>query len=243
MKRRNKPWDSSMHQRMKYLLPFIPATFCLLLLATGGVAIADASHHGTPRALYKAARETGPVVVVIDPGHGGHDSGTTSKSQQEKDITLAIGKLLYGKLKATPNIHPVLTRSSDTFVTLRNRVHIAQKYHANLFLSIHVNSYPKNRSVRGGTCYILSQHGATDAKAQQLAQFENSSDRSLAGVEFSGDRTLNAMLTDLYQNSAIDHADDLADSIITAFSRFEPIYHRKPPRANFAVLRDPRSED
>ncbi|KEZ76278.1 N-acetylmuramoyl-L-alanine amidase [Salinisphaera hydrothermalis] len=202
---------------------------------------ATAARDDDPKALYRAAAETGPVVVVIDPGHGGHDSGTRAASGlMEKTVVLGIAKALYAKLKATPNIHPVLTRDSDTFVTLPGRVKIAQKHHANLFISIHQNAYPNDHSVDGGTCYVLSQHGASDAKAAQLAHFENSADRNVAGVHFSDtDHTLNAVLTDLYQNASIDDADDLAHDIIGQFAKVEPIYRHTPPRANFAVLRDP----
>lgn len=201
----------------------------------------DRGSSDVPEAVYRAAAETGPVVVVIDPGHGGHDSGTTAASGlQEKTVALAIAKRLYAKLKATKSIHPVLTRDDDTFITLRERVHIAQEHHANLFVSIHQNAYPKSTSVDGGTCYVLSKHGATDAKSAQLAHFENSADRNVAGVQFSAtDHTLNAVLTDLYQNASINDAEDLADAIITNFAQVGPLYRREPPRANFAVLRDP----
>ena len=194
-----------------------------------------------PEALYTAARVNGPVVVVIDPGHGGHDSGTRgANGLMEKTVALSIAKKLYAKLKTTASVHPVLTRTDDRFIGLRERVHIAQENHANLFVSIHQNAYPDDHRVDGGTCYVLSQHGASDSKAAQLAQFENSADRRVAGVEFSDtDPTLNAVLTDLYQNASIDDADSLAHDIIGQFSRVGPIYRRTPPRANFAVLRDP----
>ena len=194
-----------------------------------------------PEALYKAARVNGPVVVVIDPGHGGHDSGTRgANGLMEKTVALSIAKKLHAKLRATASVRPVLTRSDDHFVGLAERVRIAQDHHADLFVSIHQNAYPDDHRVDGGTCYVLSQHGATDAKAAQLAQFENSADRRVAGVDFSDtDPTLNAVLTDLYQNASIDDADSLADDIIGQFGRVGPIYRRTPPRANFAVLRDP----
>jgi N-acetylmuramoyl-L-alanine amidase len=212
--------------------------YCLIL--TSLVFWAVHAQADQPKARYRVATQIGPAVVVIDPGHGGHDSGTRgANGLQEKDVTLGIARILYQKLKATKNVHPILTRSGDTFITLRNRVRIAQKHHANLFISIHENAYPHDSSVNGGTCYILSRHGASNAKAAQLAHFENSADHSLAGVEFTGDPTLNAVLTDLYQNAAIDSADDLADRIITEFGKVESIYRHKPPRANFAVLRDP----
>ncbi|MGN8199842.1 N-acetylmuramoyl-L-alanine amidase [Salinisphaera sp. RV14] len=193
-----------------------------------------------PNAVYRAEASNDSIVVVIDPGHGGHDPGTRARNGlMEKTVNLAIAKRLYERLKQTQRMHPILTRHNDTFVTLRQRVHIAQEHHANLFVSIHANAYPNDRSVKGGTCYMLSEHGATDAKTAQLAHFENTRDRSLAGVHFSGDPTLNAVLTDLFQNASIEDADDVAQNIIHQFAQIEPIYRHKPPRANFAVLRDP----
>lgn len=198
-------------------------------------------HADEPRALYRAAAENGPLIVVIDPGHGGPDAGTHGRDNlREKDVTLAVGRDLYNKLKATRNIHPILTRSRDQYVSLENRVNQAQKRQAALFISIHVNSFHKDPSVNGATCYVLSQNGASDAKADQLARFENSSDRRVAGVEFSPrDKTLNTVLTDLYQNTSIENAEKLADEIITEFGRIGPLYSRTAPRANFAVLRNP----
>ncbi|RJS93366.1 N-acetylmuramoyl-L-alanine amidase [Salinisphaera sp. Q1T1-3] len=205
--------------------------------ASGTKAAADTDE---PQALYRTGKASGPIVVVIDPGHGGHDSGTRAASGlKEKTVVLSIGKALAAKLKRTPDIHPVLTRDSDHYLTLRRRVEIAQEHHANLFVSIHANAYPDDKSVDGATCYMLSENGATDAKAAQLAHFENTRDRSLAGVKFSGDPTLNAVLTDLFQNASINDANNVAQDIIQQFSHVGPIYRHKPPRANFAVLRDP----
>src|SRR5699024_11914511 len=102
------------------------------------------------KVLYRAAKETGPVVVVVDPGHGGRDSGTSADNGlDEKEVTLAVARLLHEKLQETDNIKSILTRGDDSAVTLRDRVRIAQDHRANLFLSIHANSYRKNPSVRG----------------------------------------------------------------------------------------------
>lgn len=213
----------------------------LMLMLVLVLGLASPALWAAPKALYRAAAKKGPVVVVIDPGHGGKDSGTRARSGlMEKTVVLGIAKALDAKLKATRDIHPVLTRDSDSFVTLPGRVKIAQQHHANLFISIHENAYPNDPHVDGGTCYVLSQHGATDAKAAQLAHFENSADRNVAGVHFSdSNHTLNAMLTDLYQNASIDNANDLAHDIVRQFAKVEPIYRHTPPQANFAVLRDP----
>lgn len=190
---------------------------------------------------FHAVPQSGPIVVVIDPGHGGSDPGTRGPhGLREKTVTLSIAKTLYRELARTPHIRPVLTRDNDRYVSLPKRVAIAQEHHANLFISIHENSYPRDPRVDGGTCYALSQHGASDAKAAQLARMENSADPEVAGVHFSPhNHTLNAVLTDLFQTASINAADNLARGIIAQFARVEPIYDHKVQRANFAVLRDP----
>ncbi|MDA3919089.1 MAG: N-acetylmuramoyl-L-alanine amidase [Salinisphaera sp.] len=200
-----------------------------------------ASHGQLYRARYRVARANRPIVVVIDPGHGGSDPGTSGPNGlHEKAVTLSIGKMLFDKLEKTPGIHPVLTRSRDHYVTLSDRVSIAQKRHADVFVSIHANASPGHPKVTGGTCYELSQHGASSAEAAQLEHFENSRDRDIAGVHFSShNHTLNTILTQLFQNQSIEAAHSLANSIIGEFAQVEPIYKRKPPRANFAVLRNP----
>lgn len=181
-----------------------------------------------------------PIVVAIDPGHGGRDPGTTGPDGlREKTVTLAIAKILDRELKKVPDIQPVLTRDRDTYVSLPERIAIAQEHRANLFVSIHENAYPHAPQVNGGACYILSRHGASDAKAAQLARFENSADPDLDGVHFTHNRTLNKVLTDLFQTASINAEDHLAQDIVSQLGHVEPIYHGTPLRANFEVLRDP----
>lgn len=192
-------------------------------------------------AAFQAVQKSGPAVVVIDPGHGGKDPGTTGPhGLHEKTVTLAIGKIVARKLNHTPGVRAYMTRHRDRYVSLVGRVLFAQRHHANVFVSIHENAYNKDPAVDGGTCFALSTHGATDAEAQQLARDENAHDRAVDGVDFSkyGHR-LNMVLTDLFQTAAMQAETYLGRDIIRQFGRVEPIYDRKVQRANFAVLRDP----
>lgn len=98
-------------------------------------------------------------TVVIDPGHGGKDAGCVSKDRKvyEKNITLAVSKLLGQKIKdAYPDVKVIYTRSTDKYVTLNGRAEIANSNHANLFLSIHVNSVDLT-SPHGYSTHILGQ--------------------------------------------------------------------------------------
>jgi len=183
----------------------------------------------------------GPVIVCIDPGHGGTDPGTTGPDGlHEKTVTLEVGRLVARRIDATPGMRAVLTRDGDYYVSLRERVLDAQRHHADLFVSIHVNAFPRSPEVEGGAVYMLSEHGASDAEARMLARTENAADPTIDGVHFAPhDPRLNYVLTDLLQNQAIAAGDRLAGDILHQLGRVEPLYEPHVQRANFEVLRDP----
>jgi N-acetylmuramoyl-L-alanine amidase len=119
-------------------------------------------------------------VVVIDPGHGGIDSGALGDGGAvEKDITLKFGLELERQLKQGAKLQPIVTRNSDVFVSLRDRVAVARRHHAALFVSVHADTVRQDY-VRGATVYTLSDD-ASDALAAALAERENRSD-ILAGL-------------------------------------------------------------
>lgn len=125
-----------------------------------------------------AGRANDVFTVVIDPGHGGKDAGCVGKVSKEKDIVLAVGKLLRDKIEAKygKKVKVVMTRSTDKFVSLKGRAEIANKADGDLFISIHVNSLPvktKGRqSVKGASVYTCGLH-KSDANLQ-VAMRENS---------------------------------------------------------------------
>jgi N-acetylmuramoyl-L-alanine amidase len=122
-------------------------------------------------------------IVVLDPGHGGVDPGASSANGvAEKGGVLKFGKRLKEKLLATGRYEVYMTREDDTFLPLKERVAIAQKKGAGLFLSIHADYFPAEiDDARGATVYTLSEQ-ASDAEARALAAKENFSD-AIAGVE------------------------------------------------------------
>ncbi len=113
-------------------------------------------------------------VIVIDPGHGGKDTGAIGyKRKREKDIVLSIAKRVYKELKKR-GFKVYLTRRGDYFVTLRNRTRMANRVKANLFLSIHANAAPnkhKYLSMKGLETFFLSP--ARSARAKRIAALEN----------------------------------------------------------------------
>ena len=125
--------------------------------------------------------DTGKPLIVLDPGHGGIDSGTRgSGGVLEKDVVLAFAKVLGDKLTATNRYRVAYTRADDTYVLLGDRVKVARDQHAALFLSVHVNSFPTG-AVRGTIVYTVSD-AASDKMAAALADSENQSD-ALAGID------------------------------------------------------------
>ncbi len=137
-----------------------------------------------PPGLGKAAAEaqSNLPVVVVDPGHGGVDSGAMVDGLVEKDIVFDFAKELALKLKATGRYKVVMTRDSDVFIPLGGRVRIARDAHAALFVSIHADTIAADAaSVSGATVYTMSDR-ASDAEAARTAEKENQSDAT-AGVE------------------------------------------------------------
>jgi N-acetylmuramoyl-L-alanine amidase len=126
----------------------------------------------------------GLPVVVIDPGHGGIDSGAAgAKGVQEKTVTLQFARELATRLQVGGRVDPVLTRNGDRFLSLRQRIAIARENHAALLISVHADTVPEDY-VRGATVYTLSEK-ASDSLSAALAARENRSD-ILAGLAIDG---------------------------------------------------------
>lgn len=192
-------------------------------------------------AVLHADRDNGPIVIAIDPGHGGIDPGTHGPhGLDEKVVTLAIGKMVARKIDSTPGLHAFLTRHRDRYVSLRERVLEAQDHHAALFVSIHANAYPKAPYVKGGAVYVLSEHGASSAEARMVARAENAADPTIGNVHFAThDPLVNSALTHLMQRASIASGTRLGRDVLHSLSRYEPLYEHHVQYANFEVLRDP----
>ena len=179
-------------------------------------------------------------VIILDPGHGGIDPGTASADGvTEKEVVLAFAKTLRQKLEAKGDYQVYLTREGDTFLALRERVEFAQSKGANLFVSIHADSFPKHANeASGATVYTLSEQ-ATDDEAKELAAKENFSD-AIAGVELPTDRdeVVANILIDLAQRETQNRSIVFARSVVGEMNAAE--LHRKSLKsAGFRVLKSP----
>ena len=187
----------------------------------------------------KSAGDPRPLIVV-DPGHGGIDTGTHAPSgEQEKNLVLAFATLLRDKLEKTGKYRVVMTRSDDTFVQLADRVRFARAQQAQLFISIHCDALARGGGAAdGATVYTLSDK-ASDAEAQRLADAENRAD-VIAGVNLAeepGD--IADILIDLAQRETKTFSSAFARSVVSEFKSAARL-HKNPLRsAGFRVLKAP----
>ena len=180
-----------------------------------------------------------PVLVVIDPGHGGKDPGAMGvNGVREKDVVLAIGKDLAALINQRPGMRAILTRSDDRIIKLRKRRQIAREQQADLFLSIHANSF-SSRRVKGSAVYALSEKGASSAAAQALADKENAADL-IGGIDLSDkDDLIKSVLLDLSQNATQQSSLQLADRVLQGLGGVNKIHKKEVQTAGFVVLKSP----
>jgi N-acetylmuramoyl-L-alanine amidase len=179
-------------------------------------------------------------LIVVDPGHGGIDSGTKSASgQDEKDVVLAFGMTLRDRLEKTGKYRVAMTRSDDTFIPLDERVRFARANKASLFISIHADSIPRSEGqAEGASVYTLSPH-ASDAEAARLAEVENKSD-VIAGVDLSTEpNDVANILIDLAQRETKTFSQQFAHDLIGELKSTTRLHIHPIKSAGFIVLKSP----
>jgi len=178
-------------------------------------------------------------TVVIDAGHGGEDPGAIGRGgTYEKTVALEIAKRLEKRVEAHPNMRAVMTRKGDYFVPLYERVAIARRAQADMFISIHADAAP-NRGAHGSSVYALSEGGATSSAAQWLARRENEADL-IGGVNLSRQEgSLARTLLDLSQTATINDSLKLGSSVLEQMGEINRLHKTRVEQAGFAVLRSP----
>lgn len=177
--------------------------------------------------------------IVIDPGHGGKDGGAkTVAGILEKDIVLSFSKKLAQNLEATGKFEVTLTRVGDDFVRLNERVRIAREQKADLFVSIHADSFPDDRSVRGTAVYTISER-ASDAMAARIADQQNKSD-AIAGHDIiNGPDEVVDILFDLTRRETSNLSIVFARHFFSSMQAQIRFFKKPLQRAAFTVLRVP----
>ncbi len=187
----------------------------------------------------KPFKGTKELVVAIDPGHGGKDVGAVSASGvMEKDLTLAIAKELKRQIDAQPGMRAVLTRDGDYFVSLTKRPQIARELNADVFLSLHADSY-KDRNINGASFYVTSNKGASSHLAKFVAAHSNTSDHHLIdGVELWSRQQANS-IGQVAMHSSIDDSQKLGQHLKQGFKQAGiRLQHSQVQSANFMVLKN-----
>ena len=198
--------------------------------------IAVKSNISKPQA--KAERKNARKIIVLDPGHGGKDPGAIGYSGvYEKHLTLAMAKELKAELEKNGSYKVYLTRSTDVFIPLRERVKIARRHNADLFLSIHADSI-RNRNTKGLSVYTLSET-ASDREAAALAERENKAD-VIAGLDFS-DHTKEVadILINLAQRETMNRSSEFAAFLVREMKKSVKLVDNTHRFAGFAVLKAP----
>lgn len=208
------------------MLKIIKIAFLALMLIAPASAASAA-------ALRNAAAE--PIrVIVIDPGHGGDDTGAKGPSgMAEKDITLSIALKLAEALRERMDAEVLLTRTTDVFIPLEERTAFANANRADLFLSIHTNA-AANRDARGTETFFLSID-ATDEDARRVAAFENNSDVAGGLVLTEGD-DLRDILLDMASTRSHHESSTLAEAVHMSMLGKAGREGRGVKQAHFTVL-------
>jgi N-acetylmuramoyl-L-alanine amidase len=183
------------------------------------------------------ARVPGRPIVLIDPGHGGHDPGApgVSGTVREKELTLLFSRELRDVLARNGRVRVALTRDGDRTLTLDQRAAIARQIGAGLLVSVHMDSAP-NPLARGATVYSLSDV-ASDAEAARFAQAEN---RAGGGLTSESDGGLRYLLSDLALRDQMQESAELATRLVSG-NRGRMLLRPEPHKfAAFHILR--RSE-
>lgn len=184
-------------------------------------------------------RQTGdrPLVVVLDPGHGGIDPGAETAGRNEASLVLAFAlELREAMIRAGMRVE--MTRDADVFVPLETRISVAHAVGADLFLSLHADAIVAGVA-RGATVYTLADTASDEASAT-LAERHDRADL-LAGVDLSGQDDLVAtVLMQLARTDTAPRADRLADALVTAIKAAGLEMHKRPRLgAAFSVLKSP----
>jgi N-acetylmuramoyl-L-alanine amidase len=179
------------------------------------------------------------IVIAIDAGHGGNDSGARGPNgTEEKKVTFAIAKKLAALINGQPGMKAVLVRKGDYFVGLRNRMQIARAAKADLFISIHADAF-QDLSVKGASVYTLSTRSASSEAARWLAKSENAADL-VGGVSLSDkEDVLASVLLDLSQTATQEASINVARHILKNFQNVCELHKDSVQKAGFVVLKSP----
>jgi N-acetylmuramoyl-L-alanine amidase len=238
--------DLSSHATIerRFLLPpadgVVDYRYVIDLAAVGAAPAKGASGAVVRTSYHSAAITETPApqghfkkVVVLDPGHGGKDPGAAGASSSEKNVTLATALALKARLERTGRYQVVMTRDSDVFISLEQRVQIARHAGADLFLSLHADSGPDS-AIHGASVYTLSERGQ-----QRVGTVLNRHEWFLQQAADSDDRAVGQILLDLTQRTTRNRSASFAQTLIEHVGDRAPLLQRSQRDAGYFVLLAP----
>ena len=191
-----------------------------------------------PAPIRRRTGDKGPLVVVLDPGHGGIDPGAEQGGRSEADLVLTFARELKEVLTRAGGFKVLMTREEDVFVPLETRISIARAAGADVFISLHADTLSEGRA-SGATVYTLSETASDEASAK-LAERHDRGDL-LAGVDLAGqDDVIATVLMDLARQETAPRAGKLADQLVISLKQAIGRMHKRPRQsAGFSVLKAP----
>jgi len=174
------------------------------------------------------------MVIVIDPGHGGHDPGAQGARADEKDVTLAAARALKARLERSGRYEVVLTRASDVYVPLDARVQIARRAGADLFISLHADSAGPDSGTHGASVYTLSEQGAG-----RVTRVMGRNEWFAATARRADDPAVGAILLDLTQRATLNRSAVFAQTLLDRIEDRVDLLPRSHRDAGYFVLLAP----
>jgi N-acetylmuramoyl-L-alanine amidase len=199
------------------------------------IDLQDAGGFSTVKRASEAYRPGRDIVVAIDAGHGGHDPGSSGRRAKEKDIVLSISKELARRINAEPGMRALLIRDRDVFIDLDDRVDIAQRKDADLFISIHADAFGDSRA-NGASVFALNLDRA-DRVARETLSRRNRETVKVGDVSLNDkDPILASVLYDLSQSAALSASNDVGNRVSAQLSRVAKMHSLKVKEKSLAVL-------
>ena len=192
-----------------------------------------------PSLRHRSPRARRPLVIAVDPGHGGEDPGAVGRhGHYEKTVVLSVAHQLTSLIGSRTGYRVLMTRESDYFVPLGMRVYKARRARADLFVSIHADAWI-HPDARGSSVFALSERGASSAAAAELARNQNDSDR-VGGVGAGrGDPQVSQVVLDLSTSAQISDSLRFGDAVLNELGSINRLHRGYVEQAGFAVLKAP----
>lgn len=205
----------------------------------GDRLVIDLTRAGNLQPVKRASESYRPgrdIVIAIDAGHGGYDPGASGRHSKEKDVVLSISKELARRVNAEPGMKAVLIRNRDVFVEHRDRIAIARKSKADLFISIHADAFDDSRA-NGASVFALNMKGANDEAARQLRR-RDKAPVSVGGVSLQDkDDVLASVLFDLSQNASLSASLNVGTRVSREMSKVVKMHSKAVKQKSLIVLK------